>query len=199
MSSYCTNCGAPLGPGSAFCTSCGTPTQALEAQPPAAPSYGYPPSPYAPPPPSQGINPRVLLLGLGGVGVLALITVLLVLLLGGRGPEDVVKDALNAAKDGDCDRVVELSYFSKDGGQTRDEARQQCEDNSSDTSFDFKILGTEDHTGSLPSGVSDAAEVKVRFTVQFLGTKHSETTNVTVYKVGGKWLVTDDDAEGSNG
>lgn len=186
MNSFCTNCGAAVTPGAAFCAQCGAAIQGAGApqpepamvQPPAA--YGYPPQQ-----PGSRISPRAVLFGAIGVGVLGLVTVLLVVLLGGNGPEDVVEDVFEAHLNSDCDRVVELTYFDENSANTREEALEGCADGD-DVSFTYKILGTRDYDRELPDGVDDAAYVKVRVTAAFFG---SETDDVTVFKVDGDWLV----------
>ena len=77
---YCMNCGATVSPGSGFCMSCGAPVSeaAPDQQPmPSAPSMPppgpYPAAPYPAPRPTGARN----------VAVLAVVTVLILFLVGG--------------------------------------------------------------------------------------------------------------------
>jgi len=183
MTNFCPNCGSPVTSDSSFCANCGH-------------SLAIPPAYLAPEPVQKqpSLRPVALVVASVALLVVGLVIVLVVLLNDDSAPEDAVREYVAAVESGDCDRLVELTYFDENSDQTEAELREDCA-GPERFEVDYEILGSDEVDADLPEDVSKAAEVEVRITADVYGRTQSETSKVTVYRVDGDWLLYD---EGGN-
>jgi hypothetical protein len=162
-------------------------------QPGQPPGYGQQPGYGAPPTKSgggkvvgiiAGVVAAVVLLCGGGVGVLFATGI-----LGGGDPEQTVRDLYAAARDSDCNRMIDLfteESWNEGGTVTRQEAVADCEESMA-------------ITGGLPYNVRtrlisqdrNEAVVEANYYVPAAGSEDGGTERITLRRVGGEWLVHD--------
>jgi hypothetical protein len=105
---------------------------------------------------------------------------------GSSGPKAAVENFMEAAKDKDCEKMVDLmdlSAFEAAGlSQGKEEIIQSCKDESGIGDLvSYKI--TDEKTEG------DIATVTVEVTTKEDGTENTETDTLTVNKINGEWKV----------
>jgi hypothetical protein len=124
-----------------------------------------------------------------GVVVVAVVAIGAFLLVGGggggsAGPEQTIRDFVNAAKDKNCTKVVDLMTTNSFGGQSRKKAVSQCEEAMKSGDNPFEGDGSIDDV-KLKSQDGDKAVVTVKST-----TNGKQTTDdVNLRKEDGKWRI----------
>lgn len=196
----------------------GAPAQQPPAQQPygAPAAGGYGAAQYGAPPASGGGNKKLLLLIGGGVGVLVLGIIFLVVifsLIGGGGPKGVAEDYLDAAADGDFEKVCELSSksFQRDsldeaGVDSCSEIDEAYEESQAPDapSFDeiFDDLDVNYEIGDVTED-GDKATVKYTLSIEYTGDEEGfaeafeqpeSDEELSLVKEDGDWKVDGDSA-----
>ena len=154
---------------------------------PSQPGWGgQQPYPAAGPPSGGSGNGKLILIVVAVVAVLGIGAVLLMGGSGGSGssPEDAVKDFFDAAKDGDCQGMMELITTGSFAGAEPEQALAECEA-SFEAGEDFFSPGDTLDSVKVKSEDGDTAVVSVTSTTDGEAT----TDDLNLRKEDDKWKI----------
>jgi len=117
--------------------------------------------------------------------MVAALLVLAAIGCGSSGPKSAVESFLNAAKDKDCEKMInlmDLSAMESSGVLNKDQLIESCKQESGlGNVSSYKIL--EETTDG------DKGTVKVEVTTNENGTEKTESDTLTVNKINGEWKI----------